>query len=74
VKKSLVLCPIEEQDTEFLFQPFDLARGRRLREVQHYRGVGEAKRLRHGHEVAQMTNLHRDELTDIADQEPPGHT
>ena len=55
----LVLCPIKKQDTELLFQLFDLARERGLCEVQHHSGLGEAKRFRHGDEVTQMTNLHR---------------
>ena len=54
----LLFCPIEKLDTEFLFQPFDLARERRLCEVQHYRGLGEAKRFGHGDEVMHVTNLH----------------
>jgi hypothetical protein len=48
----------EKPDTEFLFQPFDFARERRLCEVQHYRGLGEAKRFGHGDEVMQVPNFH----------------
>ena len=69
-----MLCPIEKDNTKLLFQPFDLARERGLREVQHYRGLCEAKRFRHGDEVSQMTNLHGNEFWGIADQEPLGNT
>ena len=56
---DLLLCPIQKPDTDLLFQILNLPRERRLRGVQLSGGFCEAKRLRHGDEVAQMTKFHR---------------
>ena len=71
---DFLFCPIEKQNTDFLFQRLDLARERRLREVQHYCGLSETKSFRNGDEVAQVANLHSGRFAELPNQEALGHT
>ena len=48
---------MKECDGEDFFQPLDLLRQRRLRQVQAFRGAAEVQLFRNGNEVAQVPQL-----------------
>ena len=55
---DVALGPVEQRDTELVFQLPDLLAERRLAEMQPLGGAAEVKRVGHGDDVPQVTKLH----------------
>jgi hypothetical protein len=58
---DLPLCAIEKLHADFLFEIFDLAGKRRLREMQLLRAFRKAKCVRDRHKVSKVTQFHTPE-------------
>ena len=50
--------PMEQHDAKLFLERADLARDRRLAELQRFTGMGEAAGVRHGLEYAQLVPVH----------------